>query len=185
MDLELSYLEAVGLVGATAALAVVGRAFPLRTALLIGAAVTVGLALVVDPGVGTFVVISALGLALLVGHVIRQLVSAEESNVPLASPSPPVSSAGPAPAWENPDGLSPREVEVLGLIAGGQSNQEIADTIHVSMATVKTHVNHIFSKTGVRDRAQAVAYAYEQGLTGSTPGLIDGNFHLGGDVPDA
>jgi DNA-binding NarL/FixJ family response regulator len=63
-----------------------------------------------------------------------------------------------------PDGLTPREVEVLALIAEGLTNAEIADRLVVSGATVKTHVNHIFAKTGARDRAQAVVYAYGHGL---------------------
>ncbi len=67
-------------------------------------------------------------------------------------------------ASEAPDELTPREVEVLKLIAAGLSNAEIAETLVVSAATVKTHVNRIFYKTGARDRAQAVRYAYERGL---------------------
>jgi DNA-binding NarL/FixJ family response regulator len=59
-----------------------------------------------------------------------------------------------------PDDLTPREVEVLKLIAAGLSNAEIAQALVVSGATVKTHVNRIFYKTGARDRAQAVRYAY-------------------------
>jgi DNA-binding NarL/FixJ family response regulator len=65
-----------------------------------------------------------------------------------------------------PDGLTPREAEVLSLIAEGLTNREIADRLVVSGATVKTHVNHIFAKTGARDRAQAVVYAYAHGLSG-------------------
>jgi DNA-binding NarL/FixJ family response regulator len=63
-----------------------------------------------------------------------------------------------------PGDLTPREAEVLKLIAAGLSNPDIAAALVVSNATVKTHVNHIFSKTGARDRAQAVRYAYEHGL---------------------
>jgi DNA-binding NarL/FixJ family response regulator len=73
------------------------------------------------------------------------------------------------PAPELPDGLTPREAEVLALIAAGLTNREIADRLVVSAATVKTHVNHIFAKTGVRDRAQAVVYAYTHGLAEPTP----------------
>ena len=67
-------------------------------------------------------------------------------------------------AAELPDGLTPREAEVLALIAEGLTNAEIAERLVVSAATVKTHVNHIFAKAGVRDRAQAVVYAYANGL---------------------
>jgi DNA-binding NarL/FixJ family response regulator len=73
------------------------------------------------------------------------------------------------PAPELPDGLTPREAEVLALIAAGLTNHDIADRLVVSAATVKTHVNHIFAKIGVRDRAQAVVYAYTHGLADPTP----------------
>jgi DNA-binding NarL/FixJ family response regulator len=83
-------------------------------------------------------------------HVVAALAGPE--------PAPAAAAAG------LPDELTPREAEVLGLIAEGLTNSEIAERLVVSAATVKTHVNHIFAKAGVRDRAQAVVYAYAHGL---------------------
>jgi DNA-binding NarL/FixJ family response regulator len=74
-------------------------------------------------------------------------------------PGPPAAGSGPLP-----DGLTVREAEVLALLAAGLSNAEIAHRLFVSNATVKTHINRIFAKTGARDRAQAVRYAYQAGL---------------------
>ncbi|WP_433340416.1 response regulator [Streptomyces sp. CA-253872] len=72
-------------------------------------------------------------------------------------------SAGPGRAAP-PDGLTAREAEVLALIAQGMSNADIARALHVSTATVKTHINNLFAKAGLRDRAQAVRYAYLHGI---------------------
>jgi DNA-binding NarL/FixJ family response regulator len=95
------------------------------------------------------------GEALLDPSVQRRLLESLRAPAATVAPEPP----GPLP-----DGLTQREAEVLGLIAGGLSNQEIAARLHVSETTVKTHINNLFSKTGVRDRAQAVRYAYGHGL---------------------
>jgi DNA-binding NarL/FixJ family response regulator len=93
--------------------------------------------------------------ALLAPEVTRRLIESY-----LARPDP---AAAP---WLSE--LTDREREVLVLIATGLSNDQIAEELFLSTATVKTHVNRVFAKTGVRDRAQAVIAAYEAGLV--TPG---------------
>jgi DNA-binding NarL/FixJ family response regulator len=71
----------------------------------------------------------------------------------------------PPPGGQLPDGLSPREGEILALVAEGLSNTEIAARAYISESTVKTHINRIFAKTGSRDRAQAIAYAHRHYIT--------------------
>ena len=102
-------------------------------------------------------------------QAIRALVSGETHLDPTVQQrlvaaildTKPISDAR---AQSLPDELTPREAEVLKLIASGLSNAEIAEALIVSQATVKTHVNRIFYKTGARDRAQAVHYAYQHGM---------------------
>ncbi|GIL31126.1 response regulator [Actinocatenispora comari] len=96
---------------------------------------------------------AAAGQGVLDADVQRRLVAAT------ATPIPPV----PA-GRELPDGLTPREGEVLALIAAGLTNREIATELYVSEATVKTHINNLFTKARLRDRAQAVRYAYQHGI---------------------
>jgi DNA-binding NarL/FixJ family response regulator len=85
-----------------------------------------------------------------------------------------VTGQGPAPSQADragppPAGLTSREAEVLTLLASGLSNAEIAQRLYLSNATVKTHINRIFAKTGARDRAQAVRFAYQHGLAAPAP----------------
>jgi len=103
--------------------------------------------------IGQAVMAAAAGQALLDPEVQQRLLSAASRATASAAESPEVSD----------DELTPREADVLRLIAAGRSNREIARDLFVSEATVKTHVNRIFFKTGSRDRAQAIRYAYTRG----------------------
>jgi len=97
----------------------------------------------------------ASGEALLAPAVTRRVIEEFVRRPPEAAAAPP------SPKLEE---LTPREVEVLKLIARGLSNAEIADELVVSQATVKTHVARVLTKLGLRDRVQAVVLAYESGL---------------------
>jgi DNA-binding NarL/FixJ family response regulator len=98
---------------------------------------------------------AAAGQAVLDPAIYTRLVAraARSTSTPSGSPEPAL-----------PDGLTLREAEVLSLMAAGLSNGQIARRLYVSEATVKTHVNHIFTKAGVHDRAQAVGYAHRHRL---------------------
>ena len=113
--------------------------------------------------IGRAVHAAAAGQAILDPGVQQRLLSAA-ARAPGVPGSPGAASApGAGASGGADDELTPREAEVLRLIAAGQSNREIARTLFVSEATVKTHVNRIFAKTGSRDRAQATRYAYTHG----------------------
>ncbi|MFF9479998.1 response regulator [Streptomyces sp. NPDC014733] len=103
--------------------------------------------------------IVAAGEALLAPSVTRRLIA-------------DFARQGPAPRKDATalrlNGLTPRETEVLKLIARGLSNQEIADALVLAEQTVKTHIGRVLAKLELRDRAQAVIFAYESGLV--TPG---------------
>jgi DNA-binding NarL/FixJ family response regulator len=103
--------------------------------------------------------IVASGDALLAPAVTRSVIDEFARQRPTAAPAPP-----PAVAE-----LTPREREVLALLARGLSNPEICERLVISEATAKTHVARILQKLDLRDRVQAVIYAYETGLV--APGL--------------
>ena len=109
--------------------------------------------------IGRAVVAAAAGQAVLDPGVQQRLLSAAARAPALPESADPSASE---------DELTPREADVLRLIAAGQSNREIARTLFVSEATVKTHVNRIFAKTGSRDRSQALRYAYTHGYADPT-----------------
>ncbi|QIG46110.1 response regulator transcription factor [Nocardioides anomalus] len=100
------------------------------------------------------------GQALLAPAVTRRLIEAYVATEP--APVPAVA-ADPA-ADERLAGLTPRELEILALVARGLSNREIAEQLVLSPLTAKTHVSRLFTKLGARDRAQLVVLAYETGL---------------------
>jgi DNA-binding NarL/FixJ family response regulator len=103
----------------------------------------------------------AAGESLLAPSVTRRLIGRFATRIRPADPAEP----GPGhPAGE----LTPREREVLTLIATGMSNAEIAGAMFISAETVKTYVSRILAKLGLRDRVQAVVFAYQEGLVSAT-----------------
>ena len=102
------------------------------------------------------------GDALLAPSITRRLVQrfASDAHGPGSAAQPPAAQ----PPRGDLDTLTPREHEVLMLLGRGLSNTELAHTLTLSEATVKTHVARIFAKLALRDRAQAVVLAYETGL---------------------
>jgi DNA-binding NarL/FixJ family response regulator len=103
------------------------------------------------------------GDALLAPSVTRRLVE-RFARPPAAAPAESPPSPRPGAPGCDMSALTPRELEVLGVIARGMSNAEIAADLFLSEATVKTHVTRILTKLGLRDRVQAVVLAYESGL---------------------
>jgi DNA-binding NarL/FixJ family response regulator len=98
------------------------------------------------------------------GQVLLQASSAAQLLAALHTQQAPIYGEAQSSSEAEKLGLTAREMEVVRLIAQGQSNAEIATTLFVSDATVKTHINHIFSKLGARDRAQVIVKARQMGL---------------------
>ncbi|MGZ4508686.1 MAG: response regulator [Blastococcus sp.] len=101
----------------------------------------------------------AAGEALLAPSITRRLIEQFVSQQPAGRPAPA------------PGVLTDREADVLRLLAAGLSNAEIAERLVIGHSTVKTHVNRLLTKLGLRDRAQAVVFAYETGFV--QPGTPD------------
>lgn len=110
----------------------------------------------------TAVHVLARGDALLSPDVTRQVISRFSGG----QDGVPAGDATTAAAGAAVDDLTEREREVLGLLAGGLTNAEIAARLYLGEATVKTHVSKVLLKLGLRDRIQAVIFAYENGLAG-------------------
>jgi DNA-binding NarL/FixJ family response regulator len=106
---------------------------------------------------------AAAGQAILDPSVQRQLLAAATGGSTSTAAATNGAARTPVAEPEAADDLSPREADVLRLIAAGHSNREIAKKLFVGEATVKSHINRIFTKTGCRDRAQAVQYAFTHG----------------------
>ncbi|WP_165066766.1 response regulator [Marisediminicola senii] len=104
----------------------------------------------------------AAGEALLAPELTRAVIERAVARDRTVSPSTTSSS----PIGATPDQLTERETEVLRLMAQGLSNDEIAGQLIIGRATVKTHVSNVLMKLALRDRVQAVAYAYRTGLVG-------------------
>ncbi|MFC4602531.1 response regulator [Rhodococcus kronopolitis] len=92
------------------------------------------------------------------------VIAARSTRRLLQHVGPILAGATPVDRPQLPEALTKREVEVLEAMAHGLSNSEIASKFFVSEATVKTHVGRVLSKTGSRDRVQAVVFAYQAGL---------------------
>ena len=118
--------------------------------------------------IGRAVLAAAAGQAVLDPGVQQRLLEAAARAQASGSPDQRPG-GGPPDGLPGTGDLTPREAEVLRLIAGGASNREIARALFVSEATVKTHVNRIFAKTGSRDRVQAMRYAYSHGYAQPAP----------------
>jgi DNA-binding NarL/FixJ family response regulator len=99
-----------------------------------------------------------------IASALRSAAAGQSTFDPAVAEKPVAALAGPPAPRTNPDGLTAREMEVLALMAEGLSNPEIATRLYIGQTTVKTHINNAFAKIGVRNRAEAVRYAYQHGL---------------------
>jgi DNA-binding NarL/FixJ family response regulator len=108
----------------------------------------------------------------------RLLQMVQGAPAPAAAPAapgarvePPAAGAGPAqserPEADAPGGLTRREMDVVGLVAQGLSNRQVARTLVISEATVKTHLNHVLSKLAMDSRSELIAWAWREGLAGA------------------